>query len=36
MIYNIEFETFPREAFKHLQMKRLQATIERVYATVPC
>ena len=35
MIYNIEFETLPREAIEAIQLKRLQATIERVYATVP-
>lgn len=35
MIYNIEFETLPREAIEAVQLKRLQATIERVYATVP-
>ncbi|GLI34021.1 phenylacetate--CoA ligase family protein [Desulforhabdus amnigena] len=35
MIYNIEFETLPREALEAIQLRRLQATIERVYATVP-
>ena len=35
MIWNDEFETLPREAMQSLQLKRLQATLERVYATVP-
>ena len=35
MIYNIDFETMPREALESIQLKRLQATLERVYATVP-
>lgn len=35
MIYNIEFETMPREALEAIQVRRLQATLERVYATVP-
>jgi phenylacetate-CoA ligase len=35
MIYNIEFETLPREALEALQLRRLQATVQRVYATVP-
>lgn len=35
MIYNIEFETLPREALEAIQLRRLQATVERVYATVP-
>jgi len=35
MIWNQEFETLPREALESLQLKRLQATVERVYATVP-
>jgi len=35
MIWNYEFETLPREALEALQLKRLQATAERVYATVP-
>jgi phenylacetate-CoA ligase len=35
MIYNIEFETMPREALEAIQLRRLQATVERVYATVP-
>ncbi len=35
MIWNDEFETLPREAIEALQLKRLQQTLERVYATVP-
>ena len=35
MIWNEEFETLPREALESLQFKRLKATVERVYATVP-
>ena len=35
MIYDIEFETMPREALEAIQLKRLQATLQRVYATVP-
>jgi len=35
MIWNDEFETLPREAIQSLQLKRLQATVERVSATVP-
>jgi len=35
MIYDIEFETLPREALESIQLKRLQATLNRVYATVP-
>jgi phenylacetate-CoA ligase len=35
MIWNDEFETLPREALASLQLKRLQNTLERVYATVP-
>jgi phenylacetate-CoA ligase len=35
MIWNEEFETLPREALEALQLKRLKATVERVYATVP-
>ncbi len=35
MIYNIECETLPREALEALQLRRLQATVRRVYATVP-
>jgi phenylacetate-CoA ligase len=35
MLYDIEFETLPREALEAIQLRRLQSTIERVYATVP-
>ena len=35
MIWNEEFETLPREALESLQLKRLKATVDRVYATVP-
>jgi phenylacetate-CoA ligase len=35
MIYDIEFETLPREALKAIQLRRLQTTVGRVYATVP-
>lgn len=35
MIWNDDFETLPREAIESLQLKRLQQTVERVYATVP-
>ena len=35
MIYNIEFETLPREALEAIQLRRLIETVERVYATVP-
>ncbi len=33
--YNEEFETLPRAALEALQLKRLQATVARVYASVP-
>lgn len=35
MFFNEEFETLPRPALEALQLKRLQATLERVYANVP-
>lgn len=35
MIWNEEFETMPRENLEALQLKRLKAQVERVYATVP-
>jgi len=35
MIWDEDFETLPREALEDLQLKRLRATTERVYATVP-
>ncbi len=34
-IYNKSFETMPRKEIEALQLKRLQSTIERIYATVP-
>jgi len=34
-IYNNKFETMPREDLGALQLKRLQSTIERIYASVP-
>lgn len=35
MIYDMEYETMPREALLSIQLQRLKATLERVYATVP-
>jgi phenylacetate-CoA ligase len=35
MIYDMEYETLPREALEAKQLRRLQSTLERVYATVP-
>jgi len=35
MIFNMEFETMPREGLEAIQLRRLQATLERVYAVVP-
>lgn len=35
MIWNEELETLPREELGALQLKRLRATADRVYATVP-
>ncbi len=35
MIYNEEYETMPREALEAIQLRRLQATVGRVYNTVP-
>ena len=35
MIYNIEYETMPREALAAIQLQRLRSTLERVYAMVP-
>ncbi len=35
MIYNMEFETLPREALEAIQLRRLQRVVERVYSTVP-
>ena len=35
MIYDIKRETMPREELLELQLMRLQAQVDRVYATVP-
>ncbi|WP_319466627.1 phenylacetate--CoA ligase [uncultured Pseudodesulfovibrio sp.] len=35
MIYDVHNETLPREDLEKLQLKRLQALCDRVYATVP-
>ncbi len=35
MYYNEEFETLPRPALEALQLKRLKAMLEKVYANVP-
>ena len=35
MFFDEEFETLPRPALEALQLKRLQSTVERVYANVP-
>ncbi|MDD2310197.1 MAG: phenylacetate--CoA ligase [Desulfuromonadaceae bacterium] len=35
MFFNEEYETLPRPALEALQLKRLQSTLERVYANVP-
>lgn len=35
MIFDMEFETLPREALTAIQLSRLKATLDRVYATVP-
>ncbi len=35
MIYNVQMETLPREELEALQLRRLKALAERVYATVP-
>lgn len=35
MYFNEEFETLPRPALAAVQLKRLQSTLERVYANVP-
>ena len=34
-IYDIDFETMPREGLEAIQLRRLQTTIDRIYATVP-
>jgi phenylacetate-CoA ligase len=35
MFWNEEFETLPRAAIESLQLKRLQHTVQKAYATVP-
>jgi phenylacetate-CoA ligase len=35
MIFNMEFETLPREALEAIQLRRLKEVVGRVYATVP-
>jgi len=35
MIFDMEYETMPREALEPIQLRRLQTTLSRVYATVP-
>ena len=35
MIYDVEYETMPREALEAIQLRRLKTTLERAYATVP-
>jgi len=35
MIFNEEFETLPREALEAIQLRRLQALCERLYALIP-
>ncbi|MBI9091302.1 MAG: phenylacetate--CoA ligase [Desulfobacterium sp.] len=34
-IFNMDFETMPREALKAIQLSRLKTSLEKVYATVP-
>jgi len=34
-VHNIYFETMPREGLEAVQLRRLQTTLDRVYATVP-
>jgi phenylacetate-CoA ligase len=34
MIYDVEYETMPREALEAIQMRRLKTTVERAYANV--
>lgn len=34
MIYDVEYETMPREALEAIQLRRLQTTVERAYANV--
>ena len=35
MIFDVEYETMPREALESIQLRRLKATVERVFANVP-
>ncbi|MEE4608489.1 MAG: phenylacetate--CoA ligase [Desulfobacteraceae bacterium] len=35
MIYDVEYETMPREALEAIQLRRIKVTLERVCATVP-
>ena len=35
MIFNMEFETLPREAIEAIQLRRLKAVVERAYEAVP-
>ncbi len=35
MIFNMEYETMPREALESIQLRRLQATVARACASVP-
>ncbi|SHI65877.1 phenylacetate-CoA ligase [Desulfatibacillum alkenivorans DSM 16219] len=35
MIFNMEFETLPREAIEAIQLRRLKAVVERAYNNVP-
>ena len=35
MIFNMEFETLPREALEAIQLRRLQVIVERAYNAVP-
>ncbi len=35
MIFDIEYETMPREALESIQLRRLRTTLERVNTTVP-
>ena len=35
MIYDIEYETMPREALESIQLRRLKTTVERAFSQVP-
>jgi phenylacetate-CoA ligase len=35
MIFDVEYESMPREALEAIQVRRLQTTVERAYANVP-